>query len=127
MDITGPAPLTQNVDQSARMKAFLWLLTLALILVCLTGWAMSELVEHSMRDSMNALPVPHFTRLVILPHGWLLVAPFPWVVYAGALTFRRELTPAAALLFAGTLILFATLLVCALSIALTLPYIPRHA
>jgi hypothetical protein len=109
------------------MKIFLWLLTLALIAVCLSGWAMSELVEHSMRDTMAALPVPYFTRLVILPHWWLLIVPLPWVVYAGLLTFRRELTPGAALLFAGTLILFAALLVCALAIALTLPYIPRHA
>jgi TRAP-type C4-dicarboxylate transport system permease small subunit len=107
------------------MKTFPWLLTLALIAVCLTGWAMSEWVERSMRDTMAALPVPYVTRLVILPHTWLLAVPLPWVVYAGLLTFRRELTAGAALLFAGTLFLVATLLVCALAIALTIPYIPR--
>ena len=110
----------------ARMKVFLWLSTLALLLVCVTCWVMSELVEHSMRDTMAALPIPYFTRLVIFPHGWLLVVPVPWVVYAGVLTLRRELTPAAAFLFTGTLILCAAVLVCALVIALTLPYIPRH-
>jgi hypothetical protein len=109
----------------ARMKVFLWLLTLALILVCLTGWALSELVEHSMRDMHVA--APYFARLVILPHGWLFVAPMPWVVYAGFLTFRRELTPPALFLFAGTLVFFAALLICALALALVLPYIPLHA
>jgi hypothetical protein len=107
------------------MKFFLWLLTLTFILVSLTGWVMSELVERSIRDTMAALPIPYFTRLLIFPHGWLLVAPIPWIVYAGALTLRRELTPSAVFLFAGTLILFAMLLTCALVIALTLLYIPR--
>jgi hypothetical protein len=107
------------------MKVFLWLLTLSLIAICLTCWAMSELVEQSMRDLNAMLLVPYFTRLVILPHTWLLAVPLPWVVYAGILTFQRELTPKAVLLFAGTLILVATLLVCALAIALTIPFIPR--
>ena len=108
------------------MKAFLWLLTLALILVCLAGWTLAELVERSMRDIR--IVVPYFTALVILPHGWRLLVPLPWIVYATVLTFRRgELTAAAAFLFAGTLGLCATSLVCALGIALALPYIARHA
>jgi hypothetical protein len=108
------------------MKAFVWLLTLALVLVCLTGWGMSELVERSLRDTMSGLPVPSFTRLIILPHFWMLFVPLPWGIYAGVLTSRREISPAAVALFAGTLILAATLLACPVAIALTLPYIPRH-
>jgi hypothetical protein len=102
------------------MKAFLWLLTLALIVLCLTGWALSELVEQSMRDRS----APGFTGLMILPHGWLFLAPLPWVVYAGVLSFRRELRPPEVLVFAGTIVLFAVLLGCALALALALPYIP---
>jgi hypothetical protein len=111
------------------MKVFLWLLTLAFILVCLTGWMMSEVIEHSMRDMPLAagFKVPAFTRLIILPHGWLLFVPLPWVIYAGVLSFRHEVTPEAALLFAGTLVLVAVLLVCVLVIALTLPHLPIHA
>ena len=60
-------------------------------------------------------------------HWWLLIVPLPWIIYAGVLTFRREVTPGAALLFAGTLVVVAVFLACALAIALTLPYIPRHA
>src|SRR6185295_16696503 len=108
------------------MKVFLWLSTLALILVCVTGWAIAGLVEHSMRDTMAGVPIPYFTQLVVFPHGWLPVVPVPWIVYAGVLTFRRELTPPAVFLFTGTLILCTAVLVCALVIALTLPYIPRH-
>ena len=108
------------------MKAFVWLLTLALILVCLAGWTLAGLVERSMRDV--GMVAPYFTNLVILPHGWLLLVPLPWIVYAAVLTFRRgELTAAAAFLFAGTVSLCATSLVCALGIAIALPYIPRHA
>jgi hypothetical protein len=108
------------------MKVSLWLSTIALILVCLTGWAMAELVGRSMRDTMPGVDLPYFTQLVAFPHGWLLVVPVPWIVYAAALTLRRELTPAAVFVFTGTLILSAVVLVCALVIALTLPYIPRH-
>ena len=107
------------------MKIFLWLLTLALILLCLTGWALSELVEGSMRDIR--IPAPYFTQLVILPHGWLFAAPLPWVVYAAGLTSRRDLTPSSVMLFFGTLFLFGALVVCALVLALALPYIPRNA
>ena len=103
------------------MKVFLWLITLALTLVCLTGWAMSELVEHSMKETMATLPIPSFTRLVIFPHGWLLIAPVPWIVYATILTLRRELIAPSVVLFTGTLILFAAFLVCALVVALSLP------
>jgi hypothetical protein len=108
------------------MKAFIWLLTVALSLVCLTGWAMSELIEHSIRDTMRGMPLPYFTGLVIFPHGWLLGVPAPWIVYSAILTFRREVTPGAALLFAGTLIVIAAVVASALTIALTLPYIPRR-
>ena len=110
-----------------RTKIFLWLLTLALALMCLTGWAMSELVLRSLRDTpRRALPVPYFTRLVVIPDWWLLVVPLFGVASSAILSFRREVTPPAALLFAGIIILVAVLLACALTIALTIPYIPRH-
>ncbi len=107
------------------MKVFLWLMILALILVCLTGWAMSELVERSMRDMR--VTVPYFTQLAILPHHWLFIVPLPWVVYAGVLSFRRELTPPAVFLFAGTFIFIVASVVCTLVVALTLPFIRLHA
>ncbi len=100
---------------------------LALGTLCCTGWALSELVEHSMRDTMSGLPIPYLTRLVVLPHGWLLVAPLPWLIWASILTLRREVNTARVLLFAGALMLFATLLACVLAVALVLPYIPRLA
>jgi hypothetical protein len=109
------------------MKVFIWLLTGASVLVCSTAWVMSELVERSLIDTMSALPVPYFTRFVIHPHFWLLLVPLPWGISAGALTCRREISPAAVSLFAGTLVLITTLLACAVTIALVLPYIPRHA
>ena len=107
------------------MKLFPWFLSMAFAVVCATAWAMSELVVRSLHDTAGN--VPAFTRLVILPrHGWLLFAPVPWIVYAAALTFRRELTPGAVLVFAGTLFLFSAFVVCAVAVALSLPFIPLH-
>ena len=107
------------------MKLFPWLMTLGFALVCLTAWDMSDLVVQSFHDREGDAPA--FTRLVILPsHGWLLFAPVPWVVYSAALSFRREVTPGTMFVFAGTLFLFAALVVCAVVVALWLPYVPLH-
>ena len=98
---------------------------MAFAVVCVTAWAMSELVVRSLQDTVGN--VPAFTRLVILPrHDWLLFAPVPWVFYSVALTFRRELTLGAVFVFAGTLFLFAAVVVCAVAVALSLPFIPLH-
>jgi uncharacterized membrane protein len=106
------------------MKAFLWLLNLALLVLCLTGWVLAELVERSLKDLHDT--GPYFTQLVIRPHWWLIVAPTPWVIWAVYLTVRKELSVSQVFQFAGALALFATLLACALAIALGLPFIPRH-
>lgn len=108
------------------MKTFLWLLTFALIVVCLTGWVMSELIEHSLRDLGDRIIIPYFTGLIVLPHGWVLFVPLPWAVAAAVLTCRRQVTPSSVLLFAGTLIVAAALLVCVLALAFMLPYLPRR-
>ena len=106
------------------MKAFIWLLTVALVVVCLTAWVMSGLVELSLQEL--GVPAPNITHLIIHPHWWLFAAPFPWIVYACLLTARRELTSASVFIFAGALTLFGAILVSALALALALPYIPLH-
>jgi hypothetical protein len=77
--------------------------------------------------NMRYAPLPWFTRLVIFPHGWILACPVPWLIYSSAMTFRREISTSSALIFAGTLFLAASILVCAIVIALVLPYIPHRA
>ena len=122
-DVLGPAPLSTGVRRLAHMKAFTWLLTVAFGVVCFTCWAMSGLVMHSLADLHPDLPLPAVTALFIRPNGWILVCPLPWLIYSLVLTVRREVTPAAALVFAGTLFLAAALLVCLVVIASVIPFI----
>ncbi len=86
---------------------------------------MSGLTLHSLADTNRELPA--VTALVIRPNGWILACPLPWLIYSVVLTIRRELTPAAVLLFAGTLFLAAAVLVCAVVIASVVPFITLKA
>jgi len=88
---------------------------------------MSELVMDSMRDMKRLDYLPWFTGTFIRSHSWILACPSPWVVYSAVLSFRRDVTPSALFLFAGTLFLAAALVVCVVVIAAILPYIPLHA
>ncbi len=87
---------------------------------------MSGLALRSLGDT-HWESLPAVTVLVIRPNGWILACPFPWVVYSLVLTMRREVTPAAAFLFAGTMFLALTILVCAVFIACVIPFITLKA
>src|SRR5262245_55425108 len=108
------------------MKVFPWLLTLAFAVVCFACWALSGLALRSLSDTHREL-LPAVTSLVIRPNGWILACPIPWLVYSLVLTLRREPTPSAVFLFAGTLFLAAAVLVCAVVIASVIPFITLHA
>jgi len=103
------------------MKPFVWLLTLSLAILSAGCWAVSHLVVHALRVSQAGLAVPNFTRWVLLPHGWMLLCPVPWIIYASVLTLKREITPSAACLFAGTLALAAVSIAVAVAVACVLP------
>ena len=79
---------------------------------------------RSLADMHHDYSLPAITALVLRPNGWILFCPLPWLIYGGVLSFRRELSPGAVFIFAGTIILGATLLVCAVVMACFLPYIP---
>ena len=108
------------------MKIFPWLLTLALVVVCLSCWVMSEFVMRSMRDMKLLDYMPWFTKTFIRSHTWILFCPLPWLAYSTLLSLRREVTPSTLFLFAGTLFLAAAIVTCVVAIAAVLPYIPRH-
>ena len=92
------------------MKIFIWLLTIALAVVCLTCWMSSTWILRPL--SREALPV--FTLFVFYSKSWILFCPLPWVIYAVILSRRKELNVNATFIFAGTIILAATILFCAL-------------
>ena len=106
------------------MKAVPWLLTVAMGILCFSCWALSELAMRSLRDV--GYPLPNITRFVLHPHGWLLLVPVPWVVYSAVLTFRRDFSVGMALIFAGTVALAMTAVLCVVTIAALLPFIPLH-
>lgn len=108
------------------MKVFLWLLTTAGTLVCLTGWLIAELFVRSMRETGAGVPIPEISRMVLFPHGWMIAAPVPWIVYASVLSLRRKLRHWELLVFAGGIVLFTTAFVCVEIVALVLVYLPRR-
>ena len=104
------------------MRAFTWLLTAAMGVLCFSCWAMAELAMRSVRDMGS--PLPNITSLVLRSHTWLLLMPIPWIIYSGVLSFRRELSARAVFIFAGTIGFTMTSVVCAVVVAGLLPFIP---
>jgi hypothetical protein len=85
---------------------------------------MAHLVVRFLHDFLAGYPSPYLTELVLMPHGWLLFCPLPWVVAAAVLSFRRELSPSAAFIFAGIISIATVVVLCAVVIAAVLPLIP---
>jgi len=110
------------------MKIFTWFMTLAFAAVCYTCWGMSCLIMKSLADSgreLDYLPAP--TTLLFHPNLWILFCPVPWIIYSTVLTLRRELTPSAVFVFAGTLVLAVSLLMCGFFIAAVVPFLRLKA
>jgi len=107
------------------MKIFIWFPIVALVLISATGWILSELVMSNIKE-MGDMP-PYFTQLILEPNEWLFIMPVPWLVYASILTRQAALSRNRVLIYVGTCLLFMTLLVCALAVALALPIMPRHS
>jgi len=89
---------------------------------------MSELILQSHLNTLDRLDgLPAITVVLFHRNGWMLFYAFPWAVYSLVLTLRRELTPNATFLFAGTAVFGATLLLCAFFVAAVLPFLRLHA
>jgi hypothetical protein len=125
----GPAqllPLGMAESWGPRaMKIFIWFPIVTLVLISATGWILSELVMRNIKE-MGDMP-PYFTQLILEPNEWLFIMPVPWLVYASILTRQAALSRNRVLIYVGTWLLFMTLLVCALAVALALPIMPRHS
>jgi hypothetical protein len=105
------------------MRAFLWLLTAAVGVLCISCWVIAELAVgwYAFRgvDSL-----PGLTRLVLQSPIWLLFVPLPWIIYSSVLSLRREVTVRAAFIFAGTIALAMSAVVSAVVVAACLPLFP---
>ena len=106
------------------MKTSIWLFALGMLVACLAGCLVSQLVVWSWRNGhvFDGVPVPTLTRLVLLPPWWQLFCPVPWVAYAVCLVRRKDLAPGAALTFAGTVCVGVVIIASVIACAALLPY-----
>ena len=109
-----------------HMKVFLWLLVLACAVWCVCCWTVSRVVVIVLTGMYPHLAWPKATELLLRPNGWVLLFPLPWLIYAMVLSRRRELTPGAGFLFAGTVVLALSILTCAIAVACLLPYVELY-
>lgn len=107
------------------MKAFPWLLTTALMVLCIAFWVISEFTIRAM--IYLAMEPPRLTKLIVVPHWWLFGAPIPWLVYSAVLSFRQNLLPSHLFVFTGVWTVFVLLLISLMLVAVTLPFWPRHS
>jgi hypothetical protein len=111
---------SENDKNITRMKVFIWLITLAFTVVCLCAWAVSEVILRYHGE----IPLPGLTVWLLNPNWWLLVCPTPWIIYSVVLSLRRPATLEHVLIFCGTQVLAAALLVSLVTLACVLPWLP---
>ncbi len=81
------------------------------------------MVTSYVSDFRQGFAPPALAELV-LHHTWLLFCPVPWIVYAALLSRRRELSTGAVFVFAGTISLAMTGIVCAVALGAVLACVP---
>ncbi|MBI3986338.1 MAG: hypothetical protein HY343_05435 [Lentisphaerae bacterium] len=106
------------------MKTFLWLMVVALAVLCVGCWCFAFLVMQYLRDFRVAFAVPNLTRLVLMPYTWLLFCPLPWLLCAIILNVRREISQSAVFIFAGTVAIAMVVIFCAVGLAAFVGVVP---
>jgi hypothetical protein len=106
------------------MKIFLWLVTIALGILCFGCWCFASLVIDYVRDFRAGYAIPAVAQLVLVPKTWLLVCPLPWVACAGFLSARRDISSGAALIFGGTAAVAMVLILFIVGLAAFLGAVP---
>jgi len=103
------------------MKVFLWLLTLALAVMCFFLWALARLEIPLLNRA--AVQLPPLTVLLVANPNWLWFCPVPWMVASLVLSCRKEVSSAVGFLFLGTIALAASLILFPFLVALALPWL----
>jgi hypothetical protein len=103
------------------MKAFLWLLTLALAVMCFSLWVLARLEIPLLNRA--SIQLPALTVLLVASPNWLLFCPVPWIVASVILSCRKEVSPVVGFLFLGTIALAASLILFPTLIAVALPWL----
>jgi hypothetical protein len=108
------------------MKAFLWMMTLALAVMCLCLWALARL-EAGVLEVRYHHVIPALTIALVMHPNWLWFCPVPWIVASLVLSCRKEVTSAVGFLFLGTIVLAASLILFPVLMALSLPWLALFA
>ena len=101
---------------------FIWLLVLACAVWSLCCWGVLNIAAVVITGVAPTLALPGITRLLLHSTSWILCFPLPWLIYAGFLSGRGELTPNMVFQFAGTIFLALSILTCAVAYACLLPF-----
>jgi hypothetical protein len=104
------------------MRAFLWLLTAAMGILCFSLWGIAQWAMRPFIEDASALP--RFTEFFLRSHNWLLLAPVPWVIYSVILSVKSQVSPRVAFIFAGTISLAMTSVACVVLVGALMPYVP---
>ena len=103
------------------MKAFLWMVTIALGVMCFLLWGLVTIEMRSLAGVRGDSALPALTAFLFSRPVWLLFCPVPWAVWSLVLSFRREVTVAMSFVFLGTAILAASLILFPVLVAAVLP------
>ena len=104
------------------MKTSLWLLTLALSVMCFFLWAIAR-----METGLRGIPLPGLTLLLVTNPNWLWFCPAPWILAAFVLSLRKEVSLAQGFVFLSTVILAASLILFPFLLAAVLPWFNLYA
>jgi len=103
------------------MKAFLWLLTLALAVMCFFLWVLARLEIPLLNTT--SVQLPGLTLMLVASPNWLLFCPVPWIVASVILSCRKGVSLVVGFLFLGTIALAASLILFPTLLAEALPWL----
>jgi hypothetical protein len=107
------------------MKVFLWLLTLALAVMCLFLWSLAQMEIPLL--NYKSVQLPALTVLLVASPNWLWFCPVPWIVASLVLSCRKEVSSVVGFLFLGTIALAASLILFPVLLALAMPWLAHFA
>jgi hypothetical protein len=113
--------LFEGYFQGSYMKTFLWLLTLALVVMCFFLWVLARLEIPLLNTASVQLPA--LTVMLVASPNWLWFCPVPWIVASVILSCRKEVSPVVGFLFLGTIALAASLILFPTLISAVLPWL----
>ena len=103
------------------MKVFLWLLTLAFVVMCFFLWVLARLEIPLLQT--RSVQLPGLTLMLVASPNWLWFCPALWIVASVILSCRKEVSPVVGFIFLGTITLAASLILFPTLLSEVLPWL----